>query len=59
MSNTARCPNCQRPLAENAPAGLCPVCLFAGLLTSPDEDADDGVSEGPPPFPEDRKDIIE
>jgi len=53
MSNPARCPNCQRPLAENAPAGLCPVCLFAGVLTV--EAEEESVSEDPAPLPEDRK----
>src|SRR4029077_19186309 len=40
MSVTAHCPKCQRPLAESAPAGLCPVCLFSDMLTPPLEQAD-------------------
>src|SRR5689334_17093651 len=32
MSASASCPKCQRPLAPSAPAGLCPVCLFEGML---------------------------
>jgi len=59
MSNPAQCPNCQRPIAENAPAGLCPVCLFAGLLTAQAAEKDEAVSEGSPPFPEERKDVTE
>src|SRR6516162_8382524 len=32
MPSVATCPKCQRQLAPSAPAGLCPVCLFEGLL---------------------------
>src|SRR6516162_3365090 len=45
MSVTAHCPKCQRPLAESAPAGLCPVCLFADMLT-PAEQEHSAANEG-------------
>src|SRR5438552_14398630 len=41
MPTAATCPKCQRQLAPSAPAGLCPVCLFAELLTPDDAAADD------------------
>src|SRR5436190_10041850 len=34
-----RCPNCGAPLPENAPQGLCPKCLFAGLAVTSEGDA--------------------
>jgi serine/threonine protein kinase/signal peptidase I len=30
-SGSEKCPNCGAPLPEQAPQGLCPKCLFAGL----------------------------
>jgi serine/threonine protein kinase/WD40 repeat protein len=45
MSVTTHCPKCQRPLAESAPAGLCPVCLFADMLT-PAEQEHSAANEG-------------
>ena len=42
MSASAACPKCQRPLAPRAPAGLCPVCLFEGMLTTDAEPLEAG-----------------
>ena len=37
MDAMKTCPNCQKPLAPNAPDGLCPECLVkAGLPTGAD-----------------------
>ena len=37
MSPTNTCPQCQQPLAADAPAGLCPNCLLAAGLQSTSE----------------------
>lgn len=35
--NSSVCPDCQRPIPQNAPAGLCPNCLLAEGQQTPDE----------------------
>ena len=47
----ARCPHCGAVLPEQAPQGLCPRCLFAGLAAQT-EDAAGAASQVPPPMPE-------
>lgn len=37
--NTAICPECQKPIPANAPAGLCPDCLFGQGIASPSNNA--------------------
>lgn len=45
------CSECQKPLAPNAPQGLCPECLLkAGLGTGVDLDADTQAASGRIPF---------
>jgi tetratricopeptide (TPR) repeat protein len=45
MADSRSCPGCGQPLADNAPRGLCPLCLLRqGLLVS---DAD---ATAPPPI---------
>ena len=50
MTDTSRCPQCRAPLADDAPAGLCPKCLVeAGFETAtPSEPPADGAP-GPRP----------
>lgn len=50
MTDTSRCPKCGAPLADDAPAGLCPKCLVeAGFETAtPTEPPADGAP-GPRP----------
>ncbi len=46
MNTTSLCPSCGKPLAPNAPKGLCPECLMKGAFpteTEPD-------APGKPPF---------
>ena len=45
METIRLCPSCKKPLAPNAPKGLCPECLMKGAFPS---QADPGAS-GPPP----------
>src|SRR5215471_4412189 len=45
MPSLATCPKCQRQLDPSAPAGLCPICLFEGLL-APDTGEVDQIAEG-------------
>src|SRR5690348_13189042 len=49
-SASASCPKCQRPLAPSAPAGLCPVCLFEGMMGS-DETLEPGRAPTPSASP--------
>ena len=37
MAEIPRCPGCQVELATDAPEGLCPQCLFQGILEGQDE----------------------
>jgi WD40 repeat protein/serine/threonine protein kinase len=54
-SASASCPKCQRPLAPSAPAGLCPVCLFEGMLGAgePVEPGGEPAPSSSPPSLED------
>src|SRR5260221_2406461 len=38
-SVAAECPSCGAPLPEQAPQGLCPKCLFAGLAVATEDGA--------------------
>jgi hypothetical protein len=51
MSETKNCPQCGKPLAENAPAGLCPACLLRAA-TAPDTAMAGAVQRFAPPTPE-------
>jgi serine/threonine protein kinase len=60
MDTKQFCPGCGRPLATNAPRGICPECLMQGaFLTGTDTQAGDGsrfipptVAELAPHFPQ-------
>ncbi|MFA6287192.1 MAG: DUF4019 domain-containing protein [Opitutaceae bacterium] len=45
----ARCPHCDRPLAEGSPLGICPACLLAAGLPSQAEGSPS--NDTPPPAP--------
>ncbi len=46
---TATCPKCNAPLADDAPAGLCPKCLLAAALPSDVEPGTDPTLAMPSP----------
>ncbi len=46
-----RCPSCDALLPAQAPQGLCPKCLFAGLAGATDDGAD-ATPPAPVPRPE-------
>ena len=51
MDTMQLCPSCGRPLAPNAPKGLCAECLLkAGLQTDAQPQAGDPAQPKPPPF---------
>ena len=50
-SGAAQCPNCGAPLPEQAPQGLCPRCLFAGLAV-PTEGGAGAAAQVPSQTPE-------
>src|SRR5882757_1651127 len=50
-SGPEKCPNCGAPLPEQAPQGLCPKCLFAGLAV-PTEDGAGAAAQMPSQTPE-------
>src|SRR5690349_7249358 len=57
MNTTPICPSCGKPLAPNAPKGLCQECLLkAGFPTGPQTDSGDPAQPKPsafvPPTPE-------
>jgi hypothetical protein len=64
MDTTRICPGCQKPLAPNAPDGLCPECLIkAGLGTGvdlgPDSQAEGGQKAFVAPTPEELRFHVE
>ncbi len=51
MDTMQLCPSCGRPLAPNAPKGLCPECLLkAGLQTETQPGSGAPAQPKPPPF---------
>jgi tRNA A-37 threonylcarbamoyl transferase component Bud32 len=50
-ASVEKCPQCSAPLPEQAPQGLCPKCLFAGLAV-PTEDGADAAAPAPAQTPE-------
>ena len=50
-SDPEKCPNCGAPLPEQAPQGLCPKCLFAGLAV-PTDDGTGVAAQAPAQTPE-------
>ncbi len=48
MSKESKCPQCGKPLPENAPAGLCPQCLMALNLKTETVFTDDTPAAQPP-----------
>jgi protocatechuate 3,4-dioxygenase beta subunit/predicted Ser/Thr protein kinase len=54
MKNIKNCPNCGKPLPENALEGMCPVCLMGGGLPTDDHyDTDSEAGAFVPPALED------
>src|SRR4051812_25969467 len=49
MSDARSCPDCGRPLTEDAPEGLCPACLLK--LALGDSAIVEGASPSPPGAP--------
>jgi serine/threonine protein kinase len=47
MAENPRCPGCEAELAADAPEGLCPQCLYQGIVEGPDEA--EGLSPGRTP----------
>src|SRR6516162_4611214 len=37
MAEIPRCPGCEAELATDAPEGLCPQCLYQGIVEGPNE----------------------
>ncbi len=49
---TPRCPHCQSPIPDGAPAGLCPRCVLAGASTPTDAGSTTGSRATPPSLDE-------
>lgn len=41
------CPSCRSPLAADAPEGLCPACLMAGVIGGAERNATEGAAYSP------------
>src|ERR1700756_4419857 len=44
METIRLCPQCQQPLAPDAPAGLCPQCLLKAAAAPPPAPSDSGLA---------------
>jgi serine/threonine protein kinase len=51
METPKLCSSCGRPLAPNAPQGLCPECLLKAGLPTEAQPAGEGQAKAPPPQP--------
>jgi serine/threonine protein kinase len=49
---TPRCPHCQSPIPDGAPAGLCPRCVLTGAATPTDAGSTSGSRATPPSLDE-------
>src|SRR5438552_653244 len=52
METTRLCPSCGKPLAPNAPKGLCPECLMKSAFPTGTEHGTGALAQFIPPKPE-------